>query len=113
MPRILWLTPSMDGLFSGPASDRRRFLDRLVMTLIPGHGASVAAYEKATRERNRLLEDNADPAWLTAIEAQMAEHASAIHFARADSLGQLQALAEQSVDETAFPRGPAPPDPAL
>jgi DNA replication and repair protein RecF len=101
--RILWLTPAMDALFAGPSSDRRRVLARLVTTLIPGHGATVAAYEKATRERNRLLEDNADPVWLTAIEAQMAEHASAIHFARTDSLGQLQTLAESSVDEENFP----------
>ena len=73
--RLLWLTPAMDGLFTGPAGDRRRFLDRLVTTLIPGHSASVADYEKAMRQRNRLLEDDADPLWLTALEAQMAAHA--------------------------------------
>lgn len=101
--RLLWLTPDMDGLFRGPASDRRRFLDRLVMTLIPDHGTAVTAYEKAMRQRNRLLDENGDPAWLSAIETQMAEHAAAIHFARADSLGHLQRLAAESVDEAAFP----------
>lgn len=101
--RLLWLTPAMDGLFSGPASDRRRFLDRLVMTLIPGHGSAVSDFEKAMRQRNRLLEDNGDPAWLTAIEAQMAETASAIHFARTDSLSHLQALMAGAVAETGFP----------
>jgi len=101
--RLLWLTPAMDGLFSGPASDRRRFLDRLVTTLIPGHSSQVSDYEKAMRQRNRLLEDNAEPRWLSAVEAQMAEHAGAIYFARADSLSHLQALSSQSVDQESFP----------
>jgi energy-coupling factor transporter ATP-binding protein EcfA2 len=90
--RVLWLTPAMDGLFSGPAGDRRRFLDRLVTTLIPSHSASVGDYEKAMRQRNRLLEDNGDAAWLSAIETQMAELGASIHLARTDSLTHLQAL---------------------
>ncbi len=90
--RLLWLTPAMDGLFTGPASDRRRFLDRLVTTLVPGHASSVADYEKAMRQRNRLLEEDADPLWITAVEQQMAEHAAALHFARADCLAHLTDL---------------------
>ena len=101
--RVLWLTPAMDGLFSGPAGDRRRFLDRLVTTLIPSHSASVGDYEKAMRQRNRLLEDNADPAWLNAVEAQMAELGASIHLARMDSLSHLQALIAQSLDDESFP----------
>jgi DNA replication and repair protein RecF len=101
--RLLWLTPSMDGLFTGPAGDRRRFLDRLVTTLIPGHSSSVTDYEKAMRQRNRLLEDNEDVLWIAAVEAQMAEHASAMHFARTDSLGHLQNLIREGVDEDNFP----------
>ncbi|WP_127145144.1 DNA replication/repair protein RecF [Pelagibacterium montanilacus] len=101
--RLLWLTPAMDGLFSGPSGDRRRFLDRLVTTLIPGHGAAVSDFERAMRQRNRLLDDDGDPAWLSAIEAQMAETASAIHFARTDSLGRLRALMASSVADTGFP----------
>lgn len=93
--RVLWLTPAMDGLFTGPAGDRRRFLDRLVTTLIPGHAAAVADYDRAMRQRNRLLEEDGDPRWLDAVEAQMAALAAAIHFARADSLADLQALAAQ------------------
>ncbi|WP_116652393.1 DNA replication/repair protein RecF [Pelagibacterium sediminicola] len=101
--RILWLTPAMDGLFSGPASDRRRFLDRLVTTLIPGHSAAVNDFDKAMRQRNRLLDEGGDPAWLSAIEAQMAEIASAVHFARTDSLGHLQAVMTANVADTGFP----------
>jgi len=57
--RIIWLTPSMDGLFTGPASDRRRFLDRMVLAIDPGHGQRANAYERAMRQRNKLLEDSA------------------------------------------------------
>ena len=101
--RVLWLTPSMDGLFSGPAGDRRRFLDRLVTTLIPSHSAAVGDYEKAMRQRNRLLEEGGDPAWLTAIERQMAELGASIHLARTDSLDHLQALIDQGLDDPGFP----------
>ena len=101
--RLLWLTPDMDGLFRGPAGDRRRFLDRLVMTLIPGHGTTVNDFENAMRQRNRLLGENGDPLWLDAIETQMAEHAAALHFSRIDTVARLEKLAEQSVDHSAFP----------
>jgi len=101
--RVLWLTPAMDGLFSGPAGDRRRFLDRLVTTLIPGHSATVSDFEKAMRQRNRLLEDEGDPRWLGAIEVQMAELGASIHLNRTDSLSHLQALIAQSLDDTSFP----------
>lgn len=100
--RILWLTPAMDGLFTGGASDRRRFLDRLVMTLIPDHGKTVLAFDKAMRHRNRLFEQASDAMWFDAIETEMAAHAAAMHFARADSLGHLQKLATSDL-QGAFP----------
>lgn len=101
--RLLWLTPSMDGLFTGPASDRRRFLDRLVTTLIPGHSASVADYEKSMRQRNKLLEDDADPLWVNAVETEMAAHAAALHFARADCIVHLEALIAEGLGDASFP----------
>ncbi|HVX81454.1 MAG TPA: DNA replication/repair protein RecF [Devosiaceae bacterium] len=101
--RVLWLTPAMDGLFTGPAADRRRFLDRLVTTLIPDHSTSVSAYEKSMRHRNRLLEEDADPGWISAVEQQMAAEAGAIHFSRADSLGHLQHLIDESLADETFP----------
>jgi DNA replication and repair protein RecF len=101
--RLLWLTPSMDGLFTGPAGDRRRFLDRLVTTLVPTHSAAVSSYDSATRQRNKLLEDNADPRWLSALEAEMAAHAAALHFARTDAVAHLRALIEAGAADPAFP----------
>ncbi len=90
--RALWLTPSMDGLFTGPASDRRRFLDRLVLTLDPGHAARVADFEKAMRQRNRLLEEpRPDARWLDGVEQTMAELAVAVATARAQAMERLTA----------------------
>jgi DNA replication and repair protein RecF len=102
--RVLWITPDMDGLFTGPAADRRRFFDRLVTALIPRHNGELAAFEKAMRQRNRLLEENPDPHWLGAIETEMAAHAAAVHFARTDTLGHLLRLIDGAHQGAHFPR---------
>ncbi len=90
---ILWLTPAMDRLFTEPASERRRFLDRLTLALHPGHAVHANRYEAAMRARNRLLADDRppDPDWLRALEVQMAEHGAAIDAARRDTVDQLGA----------------------
>lgn len=102
--RVLWLTPAMDGLFTGSASDRRRFLDRLVTTLIPSHASAVADFDNAMRQRNRLLEENGDPLWFNAVEAEMAAHAAAVHFARLDAVIHLEDQIAQSLEDLAFPK---------
>jgi len=81
---VIWLTPAMDRLFADGAAARRRFLDRLVLALNPGHARHSSRYEKAMQQRNRLLSGGvaADPLWLDALEAQMAESGSAIEAAR-------------------------------
>lgn len=91
--RVVWLTPAMDGLFTGPATERRRFLDRMVLTVDPEHGRRTLDYEKAMRGRNRLLtEDRLDDRWLAGIERQMAELGLAIALARADLMARLAGL---------------------
>jgi len=75
---VSWLTPDLDGLFRGPAGERRRFLDRFVTALDPGHSARVSGLDRLLRSRNRLLEDNADPLWLDATERELAETAVAV-----------------------------------
>ena len=95
---VLWLTPAMDRLFAAAASERRRFLDRLTLALAPGHAVHSNRYEAAMRARNRLLAEDrsADPEWLSALEAQMAEHGAAIDAARRDTVTALAArLADQ------------------
>ncbi|HEU4806193.1 MAG TPA: AAA family ATPase, partial [Nitrobacter sp.] len=90
--RMVWLTPSMDGLFAGAASERRRFLDRLVFGFDKAHAGRVAGYDNALRQRAKLLDDGpADPTWLAALEAEMAERAVAIAAARCELVTALGA----------------------
>ena len=104
--RLLWLTPAMDRLFAGPASDRRRFLDRLVQAFDPEHGSRVAVFEKVMRERNLLLEESrADRAWLSSLEAHMAEAATAIAAARLQAVASLRTHIDAGRQESAFPWG--------
>ncbi|WP_421914571.1 DNA replication/repair protein RecF [Mesorhizobium sp.] len=103
--RVVWLTPAMDGLFTGPAGDRRRFLDRLVLAIDPGHGQRALDYEKAMRGRNRLLaEGSRDGAWFDAIEMQMAETGVAIAAARAELARLLAAMIDRLPDAGPFPQ---------
>ncbi|PWW00146.1 DNA replication and repair protein RecF [Hoeflea marina] len=102
--RILWLTPAMDGLFTGTAGDRRRFLDRLVLSVDPAHGRRAADYERAMRSRNRLLsEGRADPVWLDGLEGQMAELGIAMAIARQEVVGMLSSLVDRHGDAAVFP----------
>ena len=88
----VWLTPQMDRLFQEGPSGRRRFLDRLVYALEPGHAREVSAYEAAMAGRNRLLaRPGADPAWLAGLEDSMARHAIAATAARASLAARLNA----------------------
>jgi DNA replication and repair protein RecF len=102
--RVIWLTPSMDRVFAGPAGDRRRFFDRQVLAHFPSHGPAGAAYEKAMRQRNALLEQGrVDPAWLDALEQRMAEAGAVMAVHRADALKRMQA-AIAARPEGAFPK---------
>jgi DNA replication and repair protein RecF len=95
--RVVWLTPAMDPLFNGPASERRRFLDRLVLAVDAQHSSRVAALERSLRSRNRLLEGSpGDPHWLDAIEHETAEVAVAVAAARAETANRLSAALEAS-----------------
>jgi DNA replication and repair protein RecF len=97
--RVVWLTPAMDPLFNGPASERRRFLDRLVLAVDAQHSGRVAALERSLRSRNRLLEDSpGDSHWLDAIEHETAEVAVAVAAARAETAKRLSAALEASRD---------------
>src|SRR5215472_4933581 len=103
--RVVWLVPAMDGLFVGPAGERRRFIDRLVLAVDAAHGTRVYALERALRSRKRLLENpSPDPHWLDATEHETAELAVAVAAARAETVRRLAAvLAERQAPDAAFP----------
>jgi DNA replication and repair protein RecF len=102
--RVLWLTPAMDGLFTGGSGDRRRFLDRLVLSLDPEHGRRATDYERAMRSRNKLLsEGRPDPVWLTGLERQMAALGISMALARQEMLGLLAGLVDRNHEGGVFP----------
>jgi len=101
--RVIWLTPAMDQLFMGPASERRRFLDRLVLAVDAEHTSRVSALERSLRSRNRLLEEaRPDTHWLDAIEHETAELAVAVAAGRSETVRRLQGALAQRKDD-AFP----------
>ncbi|MEM6465261.1 MAG: DNA replication/repair protein RecF, partial [Pseudomonadota bacterium] len=88
--RQVWLVPVMDRLWVDGASERRRFLDRVALSFEPTHGEVVLAYEKAMRDRNRLLKDQVtDVAWYGALEAQMAASGARLAANRSDAVTRL------------------------
>jgi DNA replication and repair protein RecF len=102
--RMVWLTPAMDGLFMGAASERRRFFDRLVLAIDSGHSSRVSALDRALRSRNRLLEDrNADAHWLDAIERETAELAVAVAAMRGQTATRLAQALDARGAASAFP----------
>jgi DNA replication and repair protein RecF len=103
--RVIWLVPAMDTLFNGPASERRRFLDRLVLAVDAEHPGRVSALERSLRSRNRLLENpRPDPHWLDAVEHETAELAVAVAAQRAETVARLQTvLAARNGDTSSFP----------
>jgi len=102
--RIVWLTPAMDGLFTGAASERRRFFDRLVLAIDAEHSGRVSALERSLRSRNRLLEvRNYDDHWCDAIERETAELAVAVAATRGQTAARLAAMLRARGQASAFP----------
>jgi len=91
--RVVWLVPAMDTLFAGAPSERRRFLDRLVLAVDAEHASRVNALERALRSRNRLLEEpRPDPHWLDAVEHETAELAVAVAGLRVETVRRLETV---------------------
>ncbi|WP_420412559.1 DNA replication/repair protein RecF [Roseibium sp.] len=103
--RVLWLVPAMDGLFTGPGSDRRRFLDRLTLAIDPAHGRRVSDFESALRQRNKLLDQGGSDAYLSALELQVASLGTAVSLARQETVGLLrQMISDQPLEGSTFPQ---------
>lgn len=86
---VIWLTPAMAGLFTGPASERRKYLDRIICYFDSEHSSRLYAYEHSMRERMVLLKEQGDPKWIQILEAKMAERSVAIAAARLEILERL------------------------
>lgn len=100
--RVLWLVPAMDRLWTEAAEGRRRFLDRMTLSFEPAHAEAVLNYDKAMRERNRLLKDQVrDAMWYGALETQMAEAGATIQ--RNRQLALARVADAQDGARTAFP----------
>lgn len=95
--KLVWLIPAMDGLFTGPAAERRRFLDRLMLAVDPKMRTPRARFERAMRQRNRLFQlREGSPSLFAGLEEQMAETGTAIAAARLDAVSRLASLIEAS-----------------
>ena len=104
---MVWLTPAMDGLFTGPSAERRRFLDQLVLCFDSGHRTTLNRFERAMQQRNRLLADRVeDPHILTGLEQIMAESGVALAAARAEAVAALRGVIEAR--RTRDPNSPFP-----
>ena len=102
--QLIWLTPAMDRLFIESAGGRRRFLDRLVLGFDAGHARAATRYETAMRERARLLKYGPrDPAWLDALENEMAEAGVLITQTRAATVERLSGALQERGEAGAFP----------
>ena len=102
LARVVWLVPSMDRLWIEGADGRRRFLDRMALSFDPSHAEASLLYEKAMRERNKLLKEQIrDDHWYVALERQMAEAGHRIHQGRLSALELVRAAQDQA--QTAFP----------
>jgi DNA replication and repair protein RecF len=102
--RMVWLTPAMDQLFMGAASERRRFFDRLVLAIDKDHNSRVSALERSLRSRNRLLEErSSDSHWLDAVERETAELAVAVAAMRSETVTRLAAMLHARGAASAFP----------
>lgn len=103
--QLVWVIPEMDGLFTGPASERRRFLDRLMLAIDPKMSGPRGRYDRAMRQRNRLFQmREGSPSLFAGLEEQMAEAGVAIAAARLDAVARLSAL----IQTTHEARGPGP-----
>lgn len=92
---MVWVTPAMDSLFTGPGSERRRFLDQLIVCFDTSYKPLAGRFERAMQQRNRLLADGVrESSRFEGLELQMAETGTAIAAARAEAVASLVAIME-------------------
>ena len=104
---MVWVTPATDGLFTGPGTERRRFLDRLILCFDTAHRTRAGKFERAMAQRNRLLSDGVtSSAQLDGLEIVMAETGIALAAARAEAVAALAAVTSRRRERN--PESPFP-----
>lgn len=103
---IVTFLPQGLALFSGPPSDRRRFLDQILCQVSPGYFEALMGYQKVLKQRNALLksisEGQADASFLMPWDHEIAAFGSALTLLRLELIGtfnlalreEMQALGE-------------------
>ncbi|MEL0232397.1 MAG: DNA replication/repair protein RecF [Hyphomicrobiales bacterium] len=102
---IIWLTPQMDGLFTGQKSDRRKFFDKLINLIEIEHSENVKAYERLIMQRNKVLArlDIVEDKWLDNLEKQIAQLATQIFISRDLAVTKINKIMEEEVRSNIFP----------
>ncbi len=88
---VMFIPEDLDVIQGGP-EDRRRFMDEAVEALWPVEEAARTAYDKALRQRNRLLkeyEGAGEPPELDAWDSELASHGAAVTAARRRALASV------------------------
>ncbi len=72
---VLWLSPVGEKLFTEEHQCIRAYIDSLIALCFPTLNALKLDYDKALKQRLKLLHDNADKKWITALEFEIANNA--------------------------------------
>lgn len=95
--RSVMFVPEDLALVQGDPDERRRFMDEAVTTLWPAEEAPRRSYERALRQRNRLLKEHEGPEpppGLEAWDVELARHGAAVTAARGRAVDMLAPRAD-------------------
>jgi DNA replication and repair protein RecF len=102
--RAVFFGPDDLDVVRGEPSHRRRFLDEAVLALWPLKESLLTGYDRALRQRNRLLKEwdrPGVPAGMEAWDAELIQAGAALTQARSDAVSQLAPPASEEFEALA------------
>jgi len=102
--RAVFFGPEDLAIVIGDPSKRREFLDEAIRAMWPLKESAITAYDRALRQRNRLLKDwegRGAPPELDAWDAELVESGSALARLRAEATARLSPAAEEEYQRLA------------
>jgi len=99
-------TPDDLSLGKGSPERRRRFLDRALLNAYPAHLDRALRYQRALKERNRLLSEGASNPELDAYDEVLAGLGASVSCARARLVDELRPRVEAQFSQIARPAPP-------